>query len=81
MTCAKCSYEFCWLCMGDYQHRELNCCPLRFGLIKTMWIMLILWLFIKLSFNFEGVRTFEMNLVYYLGAILVGDVFLGAFVL
>jgi len=22
MTCRKCSHNFCWLCLGDYPHRD-----------------------------------------------------------
>lgn len=22
MTCRKCTYEFCWLCLGDYKNHQ-----------------------------------------------------------
>mmetsp|Transcript_16508 Transcript_16508/g.15815 ORF Transcript_16508/g.15815 Transcript_16508/m.15815 type:complete len:115 (+) Transcript_16508:402-746(+) len=47
MHCVKCDYDYCWHCMGENNHAEENFCPLRYFVVKGLWIGLLV------LFNFK----------------------------
>jgi len=66
MVCQKCSYEFCWDCLGyypNYTHKEDTKCPLRKFLLTPILVILATMINLKLiqsSIVYSEILKFSM---------------------
>ena len=70
MTCQKCSYEFCWNCMGDHHnHNSTHCAQIMNGKFHT-WVIgfaLLMLLAVKLIFTagLDGISLAHSGIILY----------------
>lgn len=81
MTCQKCSYEFCWICLGHYpgyQHTTFTACPLRgFIMYPYVWAFILVTIF-KLCYSFSACASFFFAIGRGLGLLLGGNLSIAA---
>ena len=56
MECAKCNFQFCWLCLSEFYteyHYYQSMCPMRVVPIYGMLLLCSLLLVLKVSFVYE----------------------------
>ena len=78
MTCQKCQYEFCWVCLGHYpgySHSDFTGCPLRGFIMYPYAIFISFLLFFKMAYSFALFAIVTKFLCYYFGMLVIGNLF------
>ena len=80
MNCGKCHYDFCWHCLGDFNHEEQTFCPARLVVMRVITVIFIYLLNSKFRNVFDTYANVEDTILEYILATVVIDIYIAAII-
>lgn len=81
MICQKCSFEFCWDCLGyyrDYQHMGDTKCPLRVFMMYPLSLFFLFALNFKVCYTYSLAANIEKSILSFLFCFVISTLILSS---